>query len=176
MQIERAWRDAGSPANVRVLFSAHGLPEAVIARGDPYVWQVERTVAAVAAQLPEGLADRVICYQSRVGPMKWVGPSTEEEIRRAGAEGKGVLLCPIAFVSEHIETLVELDHEYAAVAREVGVTRYMRAPALGVEASFVAALRDVALAALDGRVGINPPGGRRICPAACGACPAPLSS
>jgi ferrochelatase len=173
--IERTWRNAGSPQKVRVLFSAHGLPESVIARGDPYAWQVARTVAAVSALLPAELADQTICYQSRVGPMTWIGPSTEAEIRRAGAEGKGVLLSPIAFVSEHVETLVELDHEYAAVAREVGVAPYLRAPALGVEDGYVGALRDLALGALEGPPGLKPPGGVRLCPGDRTACPNALA-
>jgi ferrochelatase len=169
--IERTWREAGSPADTRVLFSAHGLPESVIARGDPYAWQVGRTVAAVAAALPAALSDQVICYQSRVGPLKWIGPSTEDEVRRAGQDGKSVLLSPIAFVSEHIETLVELDQEYAEVAKHAGVTRYLRAPALGVEAGYVATLRDLTLGALEGPPGLKPPGGRRLCPGDCTACP-----
>jgi ferrochelatase len=169
--IERTWRDAGSPANTRVLFSAHGLPESVIKRGDPYAWQVGRTVAAVAAALPPELTDQVICYQSRVGPMKWIGPSTEDEVRRAGKDGKAVLLSPIAFVSEHVETLVELDHEYAAVARAAGVARYLRTLALGVADGYVTALRDLALGALEGPPGLKPPGGRRLCPGECTACP-----
>jgi ferrochelatase len=137
--IREAWEKAGSPQNVRLLFSAHGLPEKVILAGDPYQKQIEATAAAVAAKLPANL-DWTVCYQSRVGPMKWIGPSTDEEIRRAGTEGKGVIVTPIAFVSEHVETLVELDHEYAELAKEVGVARYIRAPALGVAPEFIAGL------------------------------------
>jgi ferrochelatase len=137
--IRQTWEKAGSPTNVRLLFSAHGLPEKVILAGDPYQKQVEATAAAVAARLPADL-DWTVCYQSRVGPMKWIGPSTDEEIRRAGAEGKGVIVTPIAFVSEHVETLVELDHEYAELAKTVGVAPYIRVPALGVAPEFVAGL------------------------------------
>lgn len=137
--IRETWETAGSPANVRLLFSAHGLPEKVILAGDPYQKHVEATAAAVAAKLPADL-DWTVCYQSRVGPMKWIGPSTDEEIRRAGADGKGVIVVPIAFVSEHVETLVELDHEYAELAREVGVAPYIRVPALGVAPEFITGL------------------------------------
>jgi ferrochelatase len=137
--IRETWEKAGSPTNVRLLFSAHGLPEKVILAGDPYQKQIEATAAAVAAKLPAGL-DWTVCYQSRVGPMKWIGPSTDEEIRRAGAEGKGVMVTPIAFVSEHVETLVELDHEYAELAKDVGVAPYIRVPALGVAPEFIAGL------------------------------------
>ena len=76
--------------------------------------------------------DWTVCYQSRVGPLKWIGPSTDDEIRRAGGEGKGVMITPIAFVSEHVETLVELDHEYAELAEEVGCGALSAGPALGV--------------------------------------------
>ena len=169
--IERTWRKAGAPSGVRVLFSAHGLPKRTVERGDPYQWQVEQTVAAVVARLPAELADHVVCYQSKVGPLEWIGPSTEDEVRRAGADGRGVLLSPIAFVSEHVETLVELDHEYKAVADEVGVPVYLRAPALGLEAAFITALRDLTLSALEGPPGLKPPGGQRLCPAEHGACP-----
>jgi len=156
---------------MRVLFSAHGLPEKTIEAGDPYQWQIEQTAAAIAALLPDGLADAVICYQSRVGPMTWIGPSTDDEIRRAGADGKAVLVCPIAFVSEHVETLVELDKDYAIVARQAGVETYLRAPALGASEAYIMALRDLALTALEGAPGLKPPGGRRICPANHSACP-----
>ncbi|WP_454718550.1 ferrochelatase [Caulobacter segnis] len=137
--IRETWEKAGSPTNVRLLFSAHGLPEKVILAGDPYQKQVEVTAAAVAAKLPAGL-DWTVCYQSRVGPMKWIGPSTDDEIRRAGADGKGVIVTPIAFVSEHVETLVELDHEYAELAETVGVAPYIRVPALGVAPEFISGL------------------------------------
>ncbi|WP_454761938.1 ferrochelatase [Caulobacter segnis] len=137
--IRETWEKAGSPTNVRLLFSAHGLPEKVILAGDPYQKQVEATAAAVAAKLPAGL-DWTVCYQSRVGPMKWIGPSTDDEIRRAGADGKGVIVTPIAFVSEHVETLVELDHEYAELAETVGVAPYIRVPALGVAPEFITGL------------------------------------
>ena len=146
--IRETWEKAGSPTNVRLLFSAHGLPEKVILAGDPYQNQVEATAAAVAAKLPADL-DWTVCYQSRVGPMKWIGPSTDEEIRRAGAEGKGVIVTPIAFVSEHVETLVELDHEYAELAKDVGVTPYIRVPALGVAPEFIAGLARTVVDALN---------------------------
>src|SRR5690606_996770 len=103
-------------ADVRLLFSAHGIPERLVsAKGDPYQEQVESTVAAVVARLAElgRTVDHAVCYQSRVGPLKWLGPSTPEALEQAARDGKGVVVCPIAFVSEHVETLVELDIEYA---------------------------------------------------------------
>ena len=152
--IRETWEKAGSPANVRLLFSAHGLPEKVILAGDPYQKQIEATAAAVAARLSADL-DWTVCYQSRVGPMKWIGPSTDDEIRRAGAERKGVIVTPIAFVSEHVETLVELDHEYAELAQEVGVAPYIRVPALGAAPEFIGGLAGMIGEALAGH-GIVP--------------------
>jgi len=137
--IRETWVAAGSPERVRLLFSAHGIPQRISDSGDPYRWQVERTCAAVAAKF-ERQWDWRICYQSRVGPMTWLGPSTIEEIERAGADGVGVIIDPIAFVSEHVETLVELDRDYAKLARKAGVSPYIRVPALGVQPRFIAGL------------------------------------
>jgi len=160
---------------VRLLFSAHGLPKRVIARGDPYQWQVEQTSAAVADRLRElghdGL-DWVVCYQSRVGPLEWIGPSTEAEIARAGGDGVAIVLVPIAFVSEHSETLVELDIEYRKLAEECGVDVYERVPALGTQEDFIDALADEVRQALDRPAGATAPaGGRRLCPDAWRGCP-----
>lgn len=137
--IQAAYDKAGRPGPARLLFSAHGLPEKVILGGDPYQQQIEATAAAVAARLGEGWDWRVT-YQSRVGPMKWIGPSTEDEIRAASQQGLALVVTPIAFVSEHIETLVELDHEYREVAFEAGCPVYVRVPALGVTPSFIGGL------------------------------------
>jgi ferrochelatase len=157
-------REAGrGPEGVRLLFSAHGLPERVVAAGDPYQAQVEATAAAITARLG-GAWDWSVCYQSRVGPLRWIGPSTDAEIRRAGGEGLGVVVAPIAFVSEHVETLVELDHEYAALAREVGCTPYLRVPALGVEAGFIGGLASATIAVL-GQGSDVAPAGAWTCPA-----------
>ncbi len=138
-RIADAWLRAGAPRPVRLLFSAHGLPEKVIKQGDPYQDQVDATAAAVAEKLG-GDWDWRVCYQSRVGPMKWIGPSTPEAIADAAREGLGVVVCPIAFVSEHVETLVELDHDYAVLARDLGCPSYIRVPALGTDEAFIAGL------------------------------------
>ncbi len=155
---------------VRVLFSAHGIPESLIRRkGDPYQEQVETTCAAVAERA--GLVDWSICYQSRVGPMKWLGPSTPEAIRQAAADGIGVVVVPVAFVSEHIETLVELDMEYRELAHGLGVAPYLRAPAAGVAEPFIGSLAAAVVEAL-ARDGVAPhgPGCRadwKACPRTC---------
>jgi len=149
--IQAAYDKAGRPGPARLLFSAHGLPEKVILAGDPYQQQIEATAAAVVKRLGEGWDWRVT-YQSRVGPMKWIGPSTEEEIKAASQQGLALVITPIAFVSEHIETLVELDHEYREVAMTAGCPAYVRVPALGVVPGFVAGLGRIvqdALAAAD---------------------------
>lgn len=125
---------------LRFLFSAHGLPEKVIEKGDPYQWQVEQTVAAIAKAMPEWIGDHHVCYQSKVGPLKWIGPSTEEEIQRAAKDNKSVVIIPIAFVSEHSETLVELDIEYKKLAEEAGVKQYIRVATLSTSEGFIKAL------------------------------------
>jgi ferrochelatase len=138
-KIRETFEAAGRPKSVRLLFSAHGLPEKIIEKGDPYQSQVERTCEAVMAELGSGW-DWQVCYQSRVGPMKWLGPSTPEAIKAAADEGLGVLVVPIAFVSEHVETLVELDRDYAELAQALGCPVYLRAPALGTEPAFIEGL------------------------------------
>lgn len=156
---------------VRVLFSAHGIPEKLVTgKGDPYQEQIETTVAAVVAVIEarRGPIDHAICYQSRVGPMKWLGPSTPEAIEAAAKDGVGVVVTPIAFVSEHIETLVELDIEYGELAHEKGASPYLRAPAVGIEPLFIDALADAAVGALSHR-GVAPFG--QGCKADWKACP-----
>ncbi len=151
---------------LRVLFSAHGIPEKLVAKGDPYQEQVEGTVATVARAA--GLSDWLLCYQSRVGPLKWLGPSTPDAIRAAGVDGVGLVVTPIAFVSEHIETLVELDIEYGELAHEAGVHPYQRVPAVGVSDLFIGALGDAVVSSL-GRTGVAPAG--QGCQARWKACP-----
>jgi ferrochelatase len=130
----------------RLLFSAHGLPEKLIKAGDPYQRQVEQTAAAIVAGL--GTVDGVVCYQSRVGPLKWIGPSTDEEIRRAGRDGKAVVVYPLSFVSEHSETLVELDIEYRHLAEKSGVPAYHRVPTVGTHPAFIRGLANLVRGAL----------------------------
>ena len=102
---------------IRLLFSAHGLPEKIVKAGDPYPREVETTAAALLRALAQpvdaGSRLATVCYQSRVGPLAWIGPSVEEELRRAGRDRVGVIVVPISFVSEHSETLVELDRDTA---------------------------------------------------------------
>jgi protoporphyrin/coproporphyrin ferrochelatase len=161
----------GAPADVsyRLLLSAHGLPKRTIAKGDPYQWQVERSAAAIVEKLAMPQLEPVVCYQSRVGPLEWIGPSTDAEIRRAGADGKGVVVFPVAFVSEHSETLVELDIEYAKLAQESGVKDYRRAPTVGAGPPFIEGLAAIVRQALTSReeeasTDVTSSAGSRICP------------
>jgi ferrochelatase len=177
-RIRAAWNAAGAPPGVRLLFSAHGLPEQIVEGGDPYQAQVEATAKAVAERLVGAHGwpslDWTVCYQSRVGRLKWIGPSTTEAIAEAAAEGKGVVVCPISFVSEHIETLVELDHDYAVFAAEHHAEPYIRVPALGVHPRFVEGLAQAVKSALEraeaGHGGIEAGSAWR-CSRALGRCP-----
>jgi ferrochelatase len=148
-RIRACWAAAGRPQGVRVLFSAHGLPERCIQAGDPYQWQVEATCRAIAEKL-QWQWDWRICYQSRVGPLKWIGPYTTEAIAEACHDGMGVLVDPVAFVSEHIETLVELDRDYLKFAEDAGCSVYLRAHAVGTDEGFISGLAELAAGALQG--------------------------
>lgn len=173
VEIRKAWEAFNQPAfhkpsEIRLIFSAHGLPQRVVDNGDPYQAQIEATAAAVAAHLPE-FTDWTISYQSRVGRLKWLEPSTEDAIKQAAEDKRGVLICPIAFVSEHVETLVELDREYGELAHELGVHPYLRSRTPGVSEPFIRELARAVTHALP-RTGVAPHGPWR-CPAAHGKCP-----
>jgi ferrochelatase len=143
--VREAIGEAAKLGRPRVLFSAHGLPKKIVAAGDPYPAQVERTVAAVLRSI--GQVDHAICYQSRVGPLEWIKPYTEDEIRRAGADKVPIVLVPVAFVSEHSETLVELDMEYRDLAAASGAPAYVRVPTVGTAPEFIAGLARLVRAA-----------------------------
>jgi ferrochelatase len=172
----RASAELGPGIGLRLLFSAHGLPEPIVRAGDPYQWQIEKTVAAVLASLervhpaPERPYDWTICYQSRATPQRWIEPSTEQEIERAARDHVGVLVVPIAFVSEHSETLVELDVDYRKLAERLGVPGYFRVPTQSSDGAFIAALAGLVRRARNGRRT------QRLCPAACRLCPTPASA
>ncbi|WP_374380990.1 ferrochelatase [Dongia sp.] len=131
-----------------IIFSAHGLPQKIVDAGDPYVTHVEATVASVAASLGLDRSAYQIAYQSRVGPLKWVGPATDETILAAAKANRPIVIVPVAFVSEHSETLVELDIEYGHLAQENGAAAYVRAPTVSTHPSFIKGLADLARAAL----------------------------
>ncbi len=172
-------RRHGTP---RLLLSAHGLPEKIVAGGDPYQWQIEQTAAALVEELAapgsaesdlaEPDLDWRVCYQSRVGPLRWIGPATDDELRRAGADGVPVVLAPIAFVSEHSETLVELDITYRDLAAASAVPHYARVPTVGARADFISGLAALVRATpgFDGPA--CPMSGERLCPNRFSGCPA----
>jgi protoporphyrin/coproporphyrin ferrochelatase len=150
-------RATGHNRPPRLLLTAHGLPKKIVRAGDPYQGQVESTAAAVIAALGRPGVDWRICYQSRVGPLEWIGPATDEEIRRAGREGVPLVVAPISFVSEHSETLVELDIEYRHLAAASGVPAYHRVPTVGTAPGFIESLALlVRQAAGEGHVGSCP--------------------
>lgn len=163
---------AANHGRPRLLLSAHGLPEKVVKGGDPYQWQVEQTAEAVVKLLKPTYPDLdwTVCYQSRVGPLKWIGPATDEEIDRAGRDKVPLVVVPIAFVSEHSETLVELDIEYRHRASEAGVPHFERVPALATAPEFIKGLARLVRSATIGAV-CNSGNEARICPPQFGACP-----
>ena len=155
-----------APSGTRLLFSAHGLPEKIIRDGDPYQWQCEQTARAIVDRLALPGLDWEICYQSRVGPLKWIGPSTDAALEKAAREGKNVLVYPHAFVSEHVETLVEIEEEYREKAQHLGIAWFGRVPTVSIHADFIKGLAQE-VQALENRQGAC----QRICPAPFKCCP-----
>lgn len=153
----------------RILFSAHGLPEKIVTSGDPYPWQVKQTAGAIMAGMDNGL-DWRICYQSRVGRLKWIGPSLDAELKRAAEDGKAVVVVPIAFVSEHSETLVELDIEYRKIAAGLGVRFYVRIPTVSTSSEYMDGLAGLVERVLKGGNPIASEGEARLCPETSGSC------
>jgi ferrochelatase len=140
--VERAERERGEADDpIHVLFSAHSLPMKIVERGDPYPEDVRRTVEAVAAGLKHPWS---LCFQSRNGKMAWLQPYTEDALRRLGGEGvRRVVVVPLSFVSDHIETLYELDQLYRDQARSHGITHYYRARAFNDDPEFAEVLRSI---------------------------------
>ena len=137
-------------SNTIIIFSAHGLPENKIKKGDPYQWQVERTVEKLVNKLSLKSSEFILSYQSRVGPLKWIGPPTDETIINYSKKEMTIVLVPIAFISEHSETLVELDIEYKKLAHDNGCKEYIRIPALTCHSDFIQSLKDIILKAGNG--------------------------
>lgn len=131
--IRRAWPRDGA----RLLFTAHGLPLSIVQAGDPYPDHVRASAEAVVAALGIPGLDWRIAFQSRVTPQEWLKPDTEEEVKQAGRDGVGLVLVPIAFVSEHSETLVELDIEYRAAAEAAGIPSFIRVPTVGLHPAYI---------------------------------------
>ncbi len=136
-KIRDAYNEAKNYGFPRILFSAHGLPEKIIKAGDPYQNQCELTAEALRKELALENIDAVLCFQSRVGRMKWIGPATDNEVRRAGKEKKPLVIVPIAFVSDNAETLVEIDHDYRLLALQSGVSFFANVPTVGIAPDFI---------------------------------------
>ncbi|MDG1436672.1 MAG: ferrochelatase [Rickettsiaceae bacterium] len=169
--IQKGIKKVKNKDNYRILFSAHGLPENVINAGDPYQWQIESTVSSVVAKLGQDNLDYKVSYQSKVGPLKWIGPNTEDEIKIASEQKKELIIVPIAFVSEHVETLVELDVEYKEIADESGIN-YIRIPTLSVNELFIKSLENIIIkASQEGGSFLLSNEMKRICPSYSKSCP-----
>jgi ferrochelatase len=137
-----------APARAHIVFSAHGLPLSLIERGDPYARQVADTVKLVM-QRGGWKNAHTLCFQSKVGRRKWLTPSLTETIEKLAASGeKFLLVVPIAFVTEHIETLHEINIEAREEAEHLGVEQFEMMPAVGDSPTFIAALTDVVLRSL----------------------------
>ena len=168
---DNAMAELAGKTKLRVLFSAHGLPETIVKRGDPYQFQVERTVAATVRALAIPGLDWSVCYQSRATPQKWLDPSTEHAIEQAATDKVAVLVVPIAFVSEHSETLVELDVEYREFAEAKGVPGYFRAPTQNADAAFIQSLAALVRGSRARGPGLCSWAGGRTCPKEHTDCP-----
>jgi ferrochelatase len=135
---------------ITLIFSAHGLPESKIKQGDPYQWQVEQTVNKLVEKLSIKNLNYILSYQSRVGPLKWIGPSTDNVIKEEAKKNKIIIIVPVAFFSEHSETLVELDIEYKKLATDNGSKDYIRVPAVTANQDFINSLKSSILLASKG--------------------------
>lgn len=172
-KIKEYYDKAKKHGQPRILFSAHGLPKKVIEKGDPYQWQVEQTTGAIVKELGIKELDWQTCYQSKVGPLEWIGPATNEEIIRGAKEGRPLVIVPIAFVSEHSETLVELDIKYRDLAKTHGLRNYFRVPALETDELFIKALAEICMGA---KQICSSGSGKRICPKTFKCCPGDFSA
>lgn len=172
--LETARAELPPTQKIRLLFSAHGLPESIVKAGDPYQEEVERSTEAVMKALLARTGrteDYQVCYQSRATPQQWLEPSTEQALERAAKDQVAVLVVPIAFVSEHIETLVELDIEYREVAEHLHIPGYYRVPAPNSDPGFIAALGQIVQRAVAGGDGLCSHQGGRACSLVHGDCP-----
>ena len=153
--IARQIRAAGDPAGAHVFFSAHGVPKSYVEEaGDPYQREIEACTLLIMQRLERELGHtnpHTLAYQSRVGPVEWLKPYTEDALHELGEAGvKDLVVVPISFVSEHIETLEEIDIEYREIATEAGVSNFLRVPALDIDPTFIAGLADLVQEAMAG--------------------------
>ncbi len=170
--VKKAIDQAGSNGTApRVLFSAHGLPKKIVDAGDPYQWQVEQSVKSIVAEIDDDGLDWLVCFQSRVGSLEWLRPYTDDALKQAGTDKVPVVIVPVAFTSEHSETLVELDIEYRELAEECGVPDYVRVDTVRADAVFIDELSGLVRNAVGGSGCLTSGEGGRICPDNLGYCP-----
>jgi ferrochelatase len=147
-RIEEGLARFSDRSGVEVVFSAHSLPQSFIDQGDPYLAHIEETVRLVMERL--GAVSHHLAFQSKAGPVKWLEPSTEGMIKDLAAQGcKNLLMVPLSFVSDHIETLYEIDIQYAEEARALGIDNFRRSPSLNNAPLFIDCLADLVKKAKD---------------------------
>lgn len=149
-KIEKGLSGFPDRSKVELLFSAHSLPQSFIDEGDPYLGHIEETVRLVMERF-EGVSHH-LAFQSRAGPVKWLEPSTDEMVKRLASEGcTNMLMVPLSFVSDHIETLHEIDIEYGTEARHLGITDFRRTESLNSTDTFIACLAALVAEAVNGK-------------------------
>jgi len=142
-RINTTFRQFDQRGDVHIVFSAHGIPLSLVEKGDPYPQQIQGTVQAVMER-GAWTNPHSLCFQSRVGPLKWLEPSTTATLERLGHEGvKRILIVPLAFVTEHVETLHEINIEAREIAEHAGVSQFRMMPAVGTHPKFIACLADL---------------------------------
>lgn len=148
--IRKELEQCPNPQNAHIFFSAHGVPKSYVDEaGDPYQQEIEACTRAIMNEL-NCSNEHTLAYQSRVGPVEWLQPYTEDALNELGAKGiKEILVVPLSFVSEHIETLQEIDIEYREIAEEAGIENFYRVPALNTEPMFIEALANLVIDSLD---------------------------
>jgi len=156
--------------NLKILFSAHGIPKKFVKDGDPYKTHVNQTVTGIVDELAIPNLDYITCYQSRVGPVEWLKPYTDKVILESAHEKKTIMVVPVAFVSEHSETLVELDIEYRELALRNGASEYIRIPTVGTKIEFIRGLVEMVKEA-GNQTGKHINIGGKLCESSCAACP-----
>jgi ferrochelatase len=144
-KIKEAIAQFPRPNEVKMIFSAHAIPQRLVKEGDPYIEHLKGTISGVVERL--GQVSWQLAFQSQHGPIKWTGPKTASIIKKLAKENQ-ILIIPISFVSDHLETLYEIDVEYKRLAKKFGAKYFARAPSLNVSPRFIDALADISKSAL----------------------------
>lgn len=148
-KVTRGLASFPDPKEVEIVFSAHSLPQSFIEEGDPYLAHIQETVRLVMERVGE--ADHRLCFQSKASRVKWLEPSTEQTIEALAKEGKqNLLMVPLSFVSDHIETLYEIDIQYAEEAKALGIKRFARTESLNSDPLFLECLAELVKKAVEG--------------------------